>query len=231
MDQEMNCEQIRPILLDFLMEEVPSAQRGVIESHLQGCGACSREMAELQETLSLVARTETSEEIPRKIRIVAEPVRPWAAFWRNPARLAFAGAGMFCLAIAFLALFHTTISYGNGNFQIAFGAPAVSSGAPRSGAAMPAAAVARPMDQAQIDQMIAKALAAAQADYEQRSGAMVQQASQRMQQQWRHDLGEMAQSMRYFQEAQTMLWKGQVQNEQLVSTLIEQSRPSTPQHP
>ncbi len=227
MNQENNCEQIKPVLLDFLMEEVPADRRRAIETHVQSCVACSKEMADLKETLSLVERAEVSEEIPRRIRIVAEPERPWVAFWRNPARLALAGGATFCFAIALLALFHTTISYRNGNFQLAFGAPAVSSGAPLP-VTMPASAAAS-LDQAQVNQMISKALAAAEQEHDRQSGAMAQQVSERMQQQWRRDLGEMAQSMRYFQEAQTVLWKGQVQNQQLVSTLMEQSRPPVPQ--
>ncbi len=226
MNGDANCERVKSALLEFLMQEISPEDRRDIERHLEGCRVCSQEMAELKQTISLVARAEVSEEIPRRIRIVAEPAGRWAAFWRNPARLAFAGAGLMCIAIALLALFRTTVSYQNGNFQIAFGAPAASSGAPFAGApSATASAVSsrRPLEQAQVYEMISQAMAASEAEHQRQSQVMAKEISQRMEQRWQHDLGEMAGSMRYFQAAQTMLYKGQVESQELVSTLMQHS--------
>src|SRR5437773_1053606 len=90
----MDCPQIKPALLDYLLEEASPAERGEMEEHLKSCAACSREMAEFKQTLAMVARAEVSEELPRKIRLAPEPLGRWGIFWRNPARLAFAGAGL-----------------------------------------------------------------------------------------------------------------------------------------
>lgn len=232
MNGDKNCEQVKPALLEFLMQEIPPEGRRDIENHLRGCRACSQEMTELKRTLSFVARAETSEEIPRRIRIVAEPAGRWTAWWRNPARLAFAGAGLLCLAIALLALFRTTISYENGNFQIAFGAPAASS-VTRFGASpaatIPAMGSRRALEQAQVYEMISQAMAASEAQHQRQLQETIKEISQKMEQRRQHDLGEMAESMRYFQAAQTMLYKGQVQNEQLVSTLMQHSPVPAPQ--
>ncbi len=226
----MDCQQVKPALLDYLFEETSAEKQGEMDRHLRSCDSCSQEMAELKQTMALLVRGEASEEIPRRIRLAAEPTGRWAAFWRYPARMAFAGAGLLCLAVALLSFFRTTISYQNGNFQIAFGAPAVSSGAPAAGATS-AAAVAHPLDRDQVLQLIADAMAAGQAEQQRKSGLLAKDVSQQMEQRWQRDLREMAGSMRIFQSAQTMMWKEQVQNQQLVSTLMQQKGLSAPARP
>jgi anti-sigma factor RsiW len=233
----MDCEQARPALTGYLMEECSAEERKEIDRHLQSCKSCSEEMAELQQTMDLLVRGEASEEIPSRIRLAAEPagvpdersVR-WGAFWRYPAGMAFAGAGLLCLAIALLSLFRTTVSYQNGNFQIAFGAPAVSSGAPLSGAT-PVAGVAHPLDRDQVLQLIADAMAAGRAQQQRESGLLAQEVSRQMEQQRQRDLEDMAGNLRIFQAAQTTMWKEQVQNQQLVSALMQQNGMPAPAQP
>lgn len=220
MNQEI-CERIKPALLELLMEELSPQDRRQVKAHLETCRTCSQELAELRRAISLVARADLSAEMPRRIRLVTEPESWWAAFWRNPARLAFTAAGSLCVAVLVLSLFRTTIAYQNGNFQIAFGAPA--SSVPSPAAALPATAVRPALEQAQVHEMIAAAIGASERERQRHTEALAQQVSQRLEQRWRHDLGEMTESLRYFQAAQTMLYKGQVQNEQLVSALIQQS--------
>ena len=131
----MNCEQVKPALIDFLLEESSSTEHSEIETHLKSCSACSLEMNELKETLTLVKKSEVSEEIPRRIRMVAEPAASWAAFWLNPARLAFAASALFSVTFILVAVFGTTVSYQNGNFQIAFGSKATVRSTPTPGIA------------------------------------------------------------------------------------------------
>ena len=71
--------------------------------------------------------------------------------------------------------------------------------------------------------MISTALAPIEAERQRQSEQLAKNVSLQMQQRWQHDLTEMAAGMRYFQEAQTVLLKGQVQNQQLVSTLMERT--------
>jgi hypothetical protein len=236
----MNCEQVKPALLEYALEDVSAADKQAIAMHLKSCGSCREELAELKNTVSLVARAQVTEEPPRKFRMVAEPAMEkgssFAAFWLNPARLSFAAAGLFCVAIALLALFRTNISYQQGNFQIAFGASAVSSGAPVEGNAegklqgrevVPASlSSGSGLNEGQVRQMIAQAVAAAAVEQQTRTDAIAKSVSGQMQQRWQHDLREMAGSMRYFQAAQTMMWKEQVQNQQLVSALIQRGTPA-----
>jgi predicted anti-sigma-YlaC factor YlaD len=217
----MNCEQVKPALIDFLLEEISSTEHSEIETHLKNCAPCSLEMNDLKETLTLVKKSEVSEEIPRRVRIVAEPAASWAAFWLNPARLAFAASALLSVTFILVAVLGTTFSYRNGNFQIAFGPKATVRSTPSASVATVAAS--HPLDRAEVYSMISDAMATLEAERQHQSEQMAKNVSLQMQQRWQHDLTEMAAGMRYFQEAQTVLLKGQVQNQQLVSTLMERT--------
>ncbi len=230
MNSEMNCETAKPILMEYLMGEAAPEVRNELERHLRACESCSEEMAELKQTLSLVQRTQVSEDIPRRIRIVAEPqpVREqWYAFWRIPSQAALAASALLFLSVISLALFHTTISYGNGNVRISLGAPAVSSGAPSS-LAVPAAATSGALDRAQVMQMISQAIENLQADQQKQQAQLAKAVSSDMQQRLQRDLGDMGERLRYFQAAQTMMWKEQVEDQQRMSDLIRQAGMTSP---
>ncbi len=93
------------------------------------------------------------------------------------------------------------------------------------------AAVAHPLDRDQVLQLIAEAMAASQAEQQKKSVRLAKDVTQQMEQRWQRDLREMAGDMRIFQSAQTMMWKEQVQNQQLVSTLMQQKGLSVPAQP
>ena len=211
----MNCEQAKTSLPDYLLEEVSDAERLEIRQHVDGCEACAGEMARLKQTMTLLVRAEVPEEIPQRIRLVAEPVSVWAMFWRNSARLAFAGAGLACLAIGLLALSRANISYRNSGWEIAFG------GRPT---AVPVETVSAPvgLDRAEVARLIADAVAASEASQRANASKLLQAASQQAEQQRAQDLRELSEGFRYLQAAQTMMWKDQVQNQQVMGALARQ---------
>ena len=112
----MDCEQARTSLPDYVMEETTAAEGLEIRQHVDGCASCAEEMERLKQTMTLLARAEVPEQIPQRIRLVAEPVSLWTGFWRSGARLAFAGAGLACLAIGLLAVSQASISAGPGGW-------------------------------------------------------------------------------------------------------------------
>ncbi|MBI2820488.1 MAG: hypothetical protein HYX73_10960 [Acidobacteria bacterium] len=226
----MNCNDVRPVLLDYVIEEVPVPDRAVIAQHLETCAACSEEVGKVRQTLGVLAQDTAFEEIPQKIRIVAEPANRLVAFWRNPARLAFAGGALACLAIAMLALARTTISYQHGNFEIAFGAAVESTQSP---AAAPAATpssmnlVPAVSNQAFTREEAVKLIAEAVAASEERQTAgtarILKAAADQAETNRMNDRHELAESFRYFQAAQVNMWKQQVENQQVVSALMQRT--------
>ena len=227
----MTCEQAKSLLLNYLMEEATPAEQLEIRQHVEGCASCAEESARLKQTLSLVVRAEVSEEVPRRFRLVAEPVGWAAMFWRNSARLAFAGAGMACLAIGLLALSHTSISHSNSGWEIAFGSASLPSAALRAGttggsrpavATVQATTASGALDRAEVVRLIAQAVAASEAQQQKASAQLVETVAQKADQRRGQDLRELSESFRYFQAAQTMMWKDQVQSQHVMGELARQ---------
>lgn len=224
----MNCEQAKLVLVEYLLEEASGKDREEIGRHLQDCGVCAEEFAQLKQTMALLVRGEASEEIPKRIAVVAEPVSRWGAFWPAGARLALAGGGLLCIAIALLALFRTTVSYEEGNFQIAFGVPAAATSAENSSNIAPAVAGSRALSRVEVRELIAEAVAASETRQQNNAILLVETAAQQTEQRRRRDLREMAASFRYFQAAQTMMWKEQVQSQYMMGALVRQVGSASP---
>lgn len=232
----MNCDVIRPALLDYVMEEVPAQERDRIAQHLETCAACSEEVGKVRQTLGVMAQGAAFEDVPQKIRVVAEPADRWLGFWRNPARLAFAGGALACLAIAMLALTRAAIRFENGNFEIAFGAAVTSVQSPaaaplpviasRDGELAPVAAT-ESLTRQEALALIAEAVAASEARQTAGAAHILQASLQASEEQAEanrmNDRRELAESFRYVQAAQLNMWKQQVENQQVVSTLIERA--------
>ena len=237
----MTCDDIKPVLLDYVMEEVAPAERGEIARHLETCAACSQEAGRFRQTVGALAQAAAFEDVPQKIRIMAEPVNAWAAFWRNPARLAFATSGLACLAIALLALARTTVVYDQGKFEIAFGAaatpapsPATQSPAvaplPESTSVIPASA-GSDLTRQQVEELIAAAIAASEARQSSNAARLVKAAEQQADTNRLNDRTTMAESLRYFQAAQVNMWKQQVENQQVMTALVERTGMELPARP
>ena len=219
----MNCEQAIVSLLEYLLEEVSDAERLEIRQHVDGCEACAGEMARLKQTMTLLVRAEVPEEIPQRIRLVAEPVSYWALFWRSGARLAFAGAGLACLAIGLLALSRASITQNQGSWEIAFGGRPAAPVVPIVGQTVGTPTnLDRAHDRAEVVRLIAEAVTASEARQQASSAKLIQSVSQQVEQQRLQDLRELSQGVRYLQAAQTMMWKDQVQNQQVMGALARQ---------
>jgi hypothetical protein len=220
----MECEQVRPLLLDYVMEEVTPQERAPIARHLETCAACSAEAGKFRQTLGALAQGAAFEDPPQKIRMVAEPSSYWVAFWRNPARLAFAGGALACVAVAILALASATISYQDGSLQIAFGAAAPPAQSPAAAPLPSATALAGPfITRSEAAELIAEAVAASEARLSAESARLLQIAARQNEEDRLNDRRELAESLRYFQAAQVNMWKQQVENQQIVSALVQRT--------
>ncbi|MBI4442982.1 MAG: zf-HC2 domain-containing protein [Acidobacteria bacterium] len=226
----MNCQQSQSVLLEYLMEEIAPQEREQIQQHLENCEVCSAELGRLRQTVTLLARGETQEEIPRQIRLVAEPTGWWQGFRRSGAQMALAGSALVCLAIALLALLQTTISYRQGNLEIAFG-PRSDSRSAQPVAVSSQTVSAAGMDRTAVLELVAEAMAVSEVRQKTQTAQLVQAAAQQNEERRLRDFREMAESIRYFQAAQTVLWKEQLESEHRISGILQQvglERPSNP---
>jgi anti-sigma factor RsiW len=220
----MNCEQARTTLSDYVMEEVTAAEKLEIRQHVDGCAACAEELDRLKQTMALLARAEVPEEVPQRIRLVAEPVGLWTQFWsRSAGRLAFAGAGLACLAIGLLAVSQARITVGGGSWQIAFGTAASAGVAPEAAApVLEAVAPGGGIGREEIERLVTEAVRASEARQQLSVKTLVQTVAEQAEEQRLRDLDELSEGFRYIQAAQTVMWKDQVQSQEVMGALARQ---------
>jgi len=218
----MNCEQARTMLSDYVMEEVSTVERLEIRQHADGCATCAEELERLQQTMTLLARAEVPEEVPRRIRLVAEPVSAWTAFWRSGARLAFAGSGLACLAVGLLAVSQAHITVGAGSWEIAFGAAADSRNEVPTPPVTAAAVQTDGLGREEIVRLVEEAVRASETRQQLTVTSLVQAVTEQAEQQRLQDMEELSESFRYIQAAQTMMWKDQVQSQEVMGALARQ---------
>jgi len=169
----MNCEQAKPYLYDRALNE--DTRDPEAEAHLATCAGCRAELADLELTRKLMRQGLPEEEPPRRIAFVADA--PVAA--RHPLRFwqwSFAGAAMVAMLFAVLAIRRPS-------------PPAVAS--------VPTATFTR----ADVDAIVAQAVAASEQRQRAETAAVIQAAAQNMSEQ-----------LHYLQSTQTQVYKQSEQN-------------------
>jgi anti-sigma factor RsiW len=155
-------------LKDYFLQELASAQRIQVETHVKSCLACREELERLQLTGAALFSLR-DEEIPQRIAFISDqifepsPLRRWfSGFWGSTARLGFASAAMLSLSIVYFAATR----------------PAPSPG--RTAAATVAAVIPSPGEiQQQIDQAVSKAVAEVEARQAEKNTQLVADFSRR----------------------------------------------------
>lgn len=224
----MECEQVKPALMDYLLEEATGNQAIGIQQHLEQCAACSQEAGRFRQTLALLRQAQRMEEIPQRIRLASEPARRWQAFWLRPARLAFAASALACLAIALLALSRATVSIGGGGLRIAFAPSPAMPAISLAGNASLQNAVAPGMSRAEVLQLVSNAVSASEARQQEDEKRVLKGVSQQNEQQRMRDWNEITEGLRPLEAAQVTIWKQQMQSDQYVSELMQQAGMNMP---
>lgn len=99
-DSSSFCERAEA-LRDYAFDELPPAERRVMEQHLAGCGTCTTELDQLRLTAAAL-KTLPDREIPQRIAFVSDRVfepSVWRRFWSSGARLGFASACVLAAAL------------------------------------------------------------------------------------------------------------------------------------
>ncbi|HDQ00757.1 MAG TPA: hypothetical protein ENN22_16465 [bacterium] len=120
----MKCDQVHPLLIDFLYDEISEADNQTLQSHLNQCEKCRNELASLRKTSRFLQKWE--DEAPDfKLTMVTEKIswsqnmkQRWQS-WRQTSKkfglgLAYAVAVIFLL----LAIGNTEVSYQQGSFRM-----------------------------------------------------------------------------------------------------------------
>lgn len=120
----MKCENIRPLIMDFLYEEISEEDRKIVEAHISHCEACQQELDTFKNTSQILQKWEDIEPDFNLVMMTEKSTRfeqlkkAWASFWPSPKKLAY-GFGFGFVAFFFLmAIANTRISYQSGDFSI-----------------------------------------------------------------------------------------------------------------
>jgi anti-sigma factor RsiW len=107
-------------LLDYLYDELPSAERAAFERHVQECVECRMELAELGGTrLALASWSPPDSELGFKI-VRERPSAARQAFWTFRPAWGFAAAALLVLAVA-AAISNIEVRYGNDGLLVRTG--------------------------------------------------------------------------------------------------------------
>lgn len=120
----MKCDQIHPLLIDYLYDEISDDNKKVLQAHLVKCDKCRQEFESLKITSNILQKWEDIEPdfnlvmVTKKSSWLQNIKQRLTEIFPSPKRVgygfAYAVAGLFLL----LAISNTEISYQQGNFNM-----------------------------------------------------------------------------------------------------------------
>lgn len=123
----MNCNQIQPLFMDFLYDEISDDDRQMVQAHLSDCDSCQRELDSLRQTSQLLQQWEEVDP-DFNVVMVTEKVswlsrlKGWVTkLLPRPKKIAYGLAYSFVGVLLVLAVANTEISYRQGEFNIRMG--------------------------------------------------------------------------------------------------------------
>jgi len=123
----MKCKEMKPLLMDFIYDEISEADRRFFESHISQCESCQKELASLQKTSTILQQWEDVD--PNFNVVMIAEKSSWVSLVKQRLRqliptpkkigygAAYAIAGIFLI----LAIANTEVTYRQGEFKINMG--------------------------------------------------------------------------------------------------------------
>ena len=114
---ELECNSMRERIVEEIYEEISSADRARLETHLAACASCRREIDRLREARAALreGRPEVPAPVPSRVIVLG---RPPAGRLARATRLA---AAAVIVALALLSLFQARFTRGPEGAAISFG--------------------------------------------------------------------------------------------------------------
>ena len=115
----MNCNEVRPRLIEAVYGEVPEEFRAAFEQHLAGCPVCRLEYKRLEQAdkaLDLVPETTAGVDLSRLYRVATARSRQSSRRWRRAA----IAAAVLLLVVSGLAMWRGRIELGPDRLAISW---------------------------------------------------------------------------------------------------------------
>ena len=123
----MKCEQMHPLMMDFLYDEISVEDKKILQAHLVKCDKCSQELASLKSTSNILQKWEDIEPdfnlimVDKKVNWWEKAKLRFREIFPRPIKIGYRFALGFVGLFLLLALANTRISYQQGNFNLTFG--------------------------------------------------------------------------------------------------------------
>ena len=123
----MKCDNIHPLILDFLYEEINEENKKILQLHLNECDKCREQVESLKNTSKILQQWEDVEPdfnlvlMTEKVTRLENLKRALKNFLQERRKSVFGLAYGFVAVFLLLALANTEISYQQGNFKMSMG--------------------------------------------------------------------------------------------------------------
>ena len=122
----MKCDQVHPLIIDFIYEEISDQNKEILQAHLIKCSKCRQQVESLKNTSKILQQWEEVEP-DFNLVLVTEKVS-WSDSIKEKLRKFLPRSKKLSLGLAYgvvgilllLALTNTEISYQSGNFKLSF---------------------------------------------------------------------------------------------------------------
>lgn len=123
----MKCNDVKPLFMDYLYDEISDENRSLFLAHLSHCGSCHKELESLKKTSHVLQQWADIDPdfnvvlVTEKVSWIGQLKDGLAGILPKPKKIAygltFAVVGVFLL----LAIANTEISYRQGEFKMSMG--------------------------------------------------------------------------------------------------------------
>ncbi len=123
----MKCDQIHPLIIDFIYHEISDQGRETLQAHLLKCASCREELEALKSTSQILQKWEDVTPnfnlvmVSEKVNWVESIKKKLRQLLPTPKKAIRGLAYGVAAIVLLLALTNTEISYQAGNFKMSFG--------------------------------------------------------------------------------------------------------------
>ena len=120
----MKCDNIHPLIIDFLYDEISEENKKILQIHLKKCDNCRKEVESLKNTSKILQRWEDVEPdfnlvmVTEKVGWIENIKERLQKFLPKSRKIGYGLAYGFIGIFLLLALANTEISYQQGNFKM-----------------------------------------------------------------------------------------------------------------
>lgn len=123
----MKCNDLKPLFMDFLYDEISDKDRDLFLAHLSECESCQQELKALKQTSNIIRQWENVDPdfnvvmVTEKASWLSHLKDRWVQLLPKPRKIAFGLVIATVTILLLLAVSNTEISYRQGEFKMTMG--------------------------------------------------------------------------------------------------------------